>query len=39
MKPLKMNGKFYVPNDSEADLLDIETPLLSLTKNGLGFYE
>lgn len=37
MKPLKMNGKFYVPTDSEADLLDIETPLLSLTKMDWGF--
>ncbi|MGV0752485.1 hypothetical protein [Empedobacter brevis] len=37
MKPLKMNGKLYVPNDSEADLLDIETPLLSLTKMDWGF--
>ncbi|HAR73409.1 MAG TPA: hypothetical protein DCR77_08380 [Flavobacteriaceae bacterium] len=37
MKPLKMNGKLYVPNDSENDLLDIETPLLSLSKMDWGF--
>jgi hypothetical protein len=37
MKPLKMNGKFYIPNDTEADLLDIETPLLSLSKMDWGF--
>ncbi len=37
MKPLKMNGKLYVPNDSESDLLDIETPLLSLSKMDWGF--
>ncbi|MGV0995928.1 hypothetical protein [Empedobacter falsenii] len=37
MKPLKMNGKMYVPNDSENDLLDIESPLLSLSKMDWGF--
>ena len=37
MKPLKINGKLYVPNDSEADLLDIESPYLSLTKMDWGF--
>ncbi|HBX63069.1 MAG TPA: hypothetical protein DEG63_08300, partial [Flavobacteriaceae bacterium] len=34
---LKMNGKMYVPNDSENDLLDIESPLLSLSKMDWGF--
>ncbi|WP_413533592.1 hypothetical protein [Empedobacter brevis] len=37
MKPLKMNGKLYLPNDSDNDLLDIETPLLSLSKMDWGF--
>lgn len=37
MKPLKMNGKLYVPNDSENDLLDIASPLLSLSNMDWGF--
>ena len=37
MKPLKMNRNLYVPNETEVDLLDIETPLLSLSKMDWGF--
>lgn len=37
MKPLKINGQYYIPNDTEADLLDIESPYLSLTKMDWGF--
>lgn len=37
MKPLKMNGEKYLPNTSENDLLDIESPRLTLTNMDWGF--
>lgn len=37
MKPLKINGSQYVPNNTESDLLDIESPYLALTKMDWGF--
>lgn len=37
MKPLKMKGKKYVPNQSSNDLLDIESPLLRLSNMDWGF--
>lgn len=37
MKPLKMNGDKYLPNDAETDLMDIESPLLRLSNMDWGF--
>lgn len=37
MKPLKMNGEYFVPNNSDVDLFDIETKLLNLTNMDWGF--
>ncbi|GEM_PF-266708 len=37
MKPLKMNGKNYLPNETDIDLFDIKTPLLKLSNMDWGF--
>lgn len=37
MKPLRMKGNKFYPNHSNNDLLDIESPLLQLTKMDWGF--
>ena len=37
LKPIKTNGKKYLPNESQSDVFDIESPKLNLTNTDWGF--